>query len=200
MIRIAWPLLLIAIGALAAMVQLDRQARYSPDLARLVPVYMGGFARYHRAARSLEQGDLENGVREAEQLVANRPIPAENLRLYAQAQLLAGDEEEAARAFQMAARRGWREPMAQEVQLRLAWAAGDAAEAGRRLAALWAISPDKAKLAELAQLVLENPEGRASFAQILADSPRWNRRFAALGPSILPQELFDKIRREARLD
>jgi hypothetical protein len=103
-------------------------------------------------------------------------------------------------AFQQAAHRGWRDPIAQEVQLRLALAAGDGAEAGRRLAALWAISPDKAKLAELAQLVHESPEGRASFAQILADSPRWNRRFTTLGPAILPQELFDKIRREARIN
>ena len=99
--------------------------------------------------------------------------------------------------FQMAARRGWRDPIAQEAQLRLALAAGDGAEAGRRLAALWARSRDMKKLEELTVLTISNRDALSSFAQMLAASPRWNQRVLDLGPGVLPSEQYEQIRLEA---
>lgn len=197
MIRWVWPLLMLAVGTVVTLVQVDRQSRRSPEFAATVPEALRGFGQYHLAAGLLQDGEIGPGIMAARKLVAARPMPAENQRLFAQAQLLAGNEQQAAVAFQQAARHGWRDPIAQEVQLRLALAAGDGAEAGRRLAALWAISQDIEKLGGLSALVLADAEGRESFTRVLADSSRWNRRFLYLGPQVLTPEQFRQVHAEA---
>ncbi|TNE33783.1 MAG: hypothetical protein EP350_03475 [Alphaproteobacteria bacterium] len=193
MIRWVWPLLMLAAGIVVTMVQVDRQSRRSPEIAAFAPEAVRGFGQYHVAAGLLHDGEIGPGVEAARKLVAARPMPAENLRLYAQAQLLAGNQQQAAVAFQQAARHGWRDAIAQEVQLRLALAADDHAEAARRLAALWATTGESVKLVELSSLTLADDESREAFAQILADSPRWNRRFLYIGSHSLSPEQFRQV-------
>ncbi len=203
--RLAWFFALALIGAITVSVQLDRQARKAPHLARFVPQPVRGFSQYHLTASQLRSGNAEDALSSARVLVARRPMPAENLRLLAQAQALAGSESDAATAIQLAAQHGWRDPLAQVARMRLALENGDGAEAGRRLAAAWALSDNPEALSELARPVLAVPEARTAFAAMLAGDTRWKQRFLRLGPEVLPGDLFlstleDALRLGAKFD
>jgi hypothetical protein len=135
-------------------------------------------------------------VREAERLVQGRPLPAENLILLAKAQAKAGQVEAAAQTIQIASQRGWREPVAQEVVLRLALAAGDKPEAARRYAALFLHRPTAdALLEELGQAVLSEPRGpgQQTMVAIIVWRERWYMNFLRRGARVMPPAAFSAI-------
>lgn len=190
---LAWYGALLAIALVAIFAQLDRQARYAPALASLVPDNFSSFAAYHKASADIVSGDADAAGQQAMALVARRPMPAENLRLLAQALALAENEAEAGTAIQQAARRGWRDPVTQRTMLEMALAAGDYPEATRRLAAIWARSPDRATLQPVANRVLSNDQARAEMARLLRSKPRWSASFERIAPEILETEIVADI-------
>lgn len=125
-----------------------------------------------------------------------RPMPAEHLTLLAAAQAKAGEAEAAGATIQLAATRGWREPVAQQTVLRLALSGGDKAEAARRYAALFR-NPATADslLVELAPAVLGEPAGagQQSFAAILAGAPRWSEQFLQRAAAVMPPATFGEV-------
>ncbi|OGS50289.1 MAG: hypothetical protein A3J40_04370 [Erythrobacter sp. RIFCSPHIGHO2_12_FULL_63_10] len=198
--RMVWPILLLGVAVIAAAAQLDRQARRDPQLSPLVPGPARSFAQRHLAAEALAGNDKALALAEAQLLVQRRPVPAEHLRLLAQAQIAAGETEAAYRTIQQAARRGWRDRATQEAVLLIALEAGDDAEAARRLAALWVLDPGAERLPALAERVLESEEARETLAMIAADAPRWRARFLATGGRMIAPGTFADItaRVEAR--
>ena len=196
--------MLIAIaGAVTIGAQLDRQARVSPTLATLVPETFRAFAQAKIATEALQDGDAALAVKEAELLVARRPIPAENLRLLAQAQALNDQTSEGVVTIQYAAQRGWRDPLAQETMLRFAMAAGDEAEASRRYAALFLNgSTQDALLGEIGEQLFADPQGNATlaFAEIVGGSDRWPTLFLRRGANVLPPMSFVEIVERASKD
>lgn len=192
--RLAWYAAIFGLSMLIAALQIDRASERFPALAGLVPAPLRNFAQVHVAAEAAEGGGTAAALTEARRLVARRPVPAEHLTMLAVAQARAGDE--AALTVQSAARRGWREPLAQEAMLRLALAAGDSPEAARRYAALFVRSatPD-AMLQTLAVPVLGDPggPGRSTFAGIVAGAQRWHQLFLRRGPTVLPPDAFAEI-------
>ena len=52
-----WILILLAAAALTAGAQIDRQSRYAPPAAELVPNPLRSFAQYHAASAAIASGD-----------------------------------------------------------------------------------------------------------------------------------------------
>lgn len=199
-IRAIWWTFLGVIAIVTASVQLDRQSAVVTQIAPNVPSPARGFAQSQIVAQALLAQDNDRAVSEARRLVERRPIPAESLRLLAQAQFAAGQTDQSALTIQYAAQRGWRDPLAQESMLRLALAADDAPEAARRFAALFLFQgTDDALLEELAPMVLGQPggAGRQTLTDIVAGAERWHPHFVRRGARVLPAEGFVEIVIEA---
>lgn len=201
--RIAWWTLLLGVAVVCIGVQLDRQARKTPTLAESVPAPFRSSAQLAVAAFALDAGNPEVALAEAQTLIRRRPLPAEHLRVLAQAQVAAGDVDGGTLTIQYAAQRGWRDPLAQEAMLRLALEAGDTSEAARRYAALF-LRPDTegALLIELGEPVLgaADSEGRVVLAEIVAGGERWHNQFLRRGAMVLPPDAFADIVRRAAED
>ena len=193
---IIWRLALVAVALVTAGVQLDRQSGKTIVFAESVPGPLRSVAQRPVAALALDGENPEYALAEAERLVRRRPLPAEHLRILAQAQFAANDPEASALTIQYAAQRGWREPLAQEAMLRLAIDANDADEAARRYAALF-LRRDTADalLEELGPAVLSEPggEGRKTLAGIVDGGTRWHNQFLQRGSRVMPADAFAEI-------
>lgn len=193
---VIWRLALLAIACVTAGVQLDRQSAKTHVFAEYVPTPLRSVAQRSIAAYGLDADNPEYALQEAERLVARRPLPAVHLRILAQAQFAAGEVDQSALTIQIAAQRGWREPLAQESVLRLALAAGDMAEASRRYAALFLRrDTEDALLEELGAQVLAEPggEGRQTLVGIVAGGKRWHNQFLRRGARVMPADAFVEI-------
>jgi hypothetical protein len=194
--RVIWYVTLAAVGLVTTAIQFDKQSEVAPALAPLVPGPLRNFAQTQIAAKAAESGDPAVAVAEAERLVRRRPIPAEYLSTLAVAQAKAGQVEAAGITIQIAGKRGWRAPIAQEAVLRLALDAGDQAEAARRYAALFLrkTTPDEL-LRELGPAVLGEPggAGQRTMADIVAGGERWHESFLQRGPQVMPPPAFAAI-------
>lgn len=194
--RILWVGAIILAALVATGVQLDRQARYSPPFATAVPEPFRAFAQARIASSAVVGGNTFLGLAEAERLVAVRPYPAEHLRLLATAQFEAEQAEQSAVTVQLAARRGWRDPLAQQAMLELALGAGDGSEAARRYAALLLNNAvENELLVEHASRTFAEPGGaaRVTFAEIVAGGQRWHDFFLRRGARVLPADAFREI-------
>lgn len=105
--------------------------------------------------------------------------------MLASVQFTEGNTEQGLHTIQLAAQRGWREPLAQEARLRLALSAGDGPEAANRLAALWAMGADQKKLLQLSPAVLSDQAARHRFAEFLAQEAQWEHAFIRRAPQML---------------
>jgi hypothetical protein len=194
--RVAWIILLLVIGLATAGLQLDRQSGQTHVLAPSVPGPFRASASHIIAESALRSGQNELALNEAERLVRKRPLPAEHLRLLAQAQIASGDLAAGSVAVQVAAQRGWRDRAAQEAMLRVALATGEEAEAARRyLALLLRSQTEDALLIELGPQVFERSGSEAveAVANILAGSTRWHSAFLNRALRVIPPSALAAI-------
>lgn len=194
--RILWLAALLGIAAVTAALQFDRQSETEPQIARLVPASFRAYAQTQITVSTLERGDPAAVLAEAKELVRRRPMPAEHLTLLAAAQARAGEASAAEFTIQLAAQRGWRDPIAQETMLRLALADGDNAESARRYAALFrSYATSDELLITLAPPVLGEPggAGQKAFADVLAGAPRWYEQFLQRGAQVMPPATFAEV-------
>ncbi len=198
--QVLWLSLLACVGIIAALAQLDRQSRYDAELDAYVPDQFAGFALAQRAEASLESGDNALALSQTRALLARRPMPAEHLRMLAEAHLLSGSNETASTAVQMAGQRGWRDPVTQRAMLAMAQEIGDHKQAARRYLALWIIALDRPQLAPIAKSIFAHPATRAEAARLLSTRKIWQRSFICDGlPQLPPAHAADIERRlEAR--
>lgn len=194
--RIFWFALLGAVALVTISVQLDRQSRKTPTLASSVPAMFRSSAQLPMAVFALGGEDPQAALEEAERLVARRPMPAEHLRVLAQAQFAAGEADASIMSIQYAAQRGWRDPLAQEAVLRLALENGNKPEAARRYAALFLRRDTTGELLEeLGPAVLAEPggEGRRTLIEIVGGGTRWHDQFLRRGARVLPPDAYAEI-------
>lgn len=194
--KVLWPALLLALAVVTGFLQIDRQADLTPSLAPLVPQGLRNYAQPRIAASAADGPDSALALDEAKRLVLRRPVPAEHLTLLAVAQTKAGQREQAGLTIQIAAQRGWREPIAQEALLRLALDAGDKPEAARRFAALFLRdATPNALLVELAPAVLDESggPGQRTLAGIISGTDRWHNTFLRRGAQVMPPAAFADI-------
>lgn len=194
--RVIWWIVLLAAAFVTTALQIDKQSEETPALAPAVPAPLRNFAQTHITAAAVNGKDPARGLAEARRLVRQRPVPAEYLTLLAVAQTRAGQGEAAAVTIQIAAKRGWRQPTAQEVVLRLALAAGDKPEAARRYTALFLRdSTPNALLEEFGPAVLGEPggPGQQTMVEILLGTERWQSTFIRRGAQVLPPKALAAI-------
>ncbi|MEM1050677.1 MAG: hypothetical protein AAGI28_01145 [Pseudomonadota bacterium] len=194
--RVIWFVILLGAACVTAGVQLDRQVRKTPELAAYVPELFRSASQPRIAALSIDSGIAKDGVTQAQTLVRRRPMPAQHLRLLAQAQFAADEAEASSLTIQYAAQRGWRDRLAQEAMMQLALAAGDRSEATKRFAALFLINgTDRGLLEEAAGEVLGEPGGqeRTLYAEIVSGGQRWHSTFLRRGARVLPPDAFVEI-------
>lgn len=194
--RVIWFSALALIAGLTLFLQIDKQSETTPALAAAVPSPLRDFAQTRVTLAALEADDPAAALTEAKMLVQRRPVPAEYLSLLAIAQARAGQADQAALTIQMAGKRGWREPLAQEAVLRLALSAGDTPEAARRYAALFLLptTPDKL-LEDFGPQVFGEPggPGRATMIDIVTGGERWHSLFLRRGLAVMPADAFGEI-------
>lgn len=194
--RVIWIVALVVIGVVTALVQYDRQAEKTRAIASSVPEVVRSVAQRPVAAFALDGDDPEYALTEAERLVRRRPMPALHLRILAQAQFAAGRHDASGQTIQYAARRGWREPLAQEAVLRLAIEAGDMPEAARRYAAL-ALRRDTedALLEELGPAIFSEPsgEGLRTLSEIVGGGEWWHGQFLRRASRVMPPASVEEI-------
>lgn len=172
-----WILGLLIIAAITASLQFDRQSRYDPTWSDRTPEPARYFAQANLTVRALQEDNALEAKSAAITLLSRRPVPAENLRLFAQAQIAEGDAVEALRSYQIAARRGWRDTVIQETMAQIAWAADDARASANRIAALYARGGGGGTSASIADDVFSDPAGRDQMAVLLAGPARWEAGF-----------------------
>ena len=194
--RIIYLAALACIGIATVALQFDRQAALDPQFARITPEPARAFAQAVVATKAVGSGEAGTALHEARTLVARRPMPAESLRVLAQAQLRAGDGEKALTTLQLGAQRGWRDPASQEAMMRLALAAGDREEATRRFLALLVLDGTSEELLQSSATVVFNAGDRRAetlASEILALSERWHDRFLQKGSRVIPPEAFARV-------
>ncbi|RPF71538.1 hypothetical protein [Aurantiacibacter spongiae] len=167
--KLLWIAALLATGVVAVFAQVDRQVRYQPELTPLVPRAFSGFAAAQRVRTDIGTENWDAAANSARDLLLRRPIPAENLTLFALAMARSGQDEAAIPALEASARRGWREPVAQLAAARAALASNDATAAARRVSALLAVGELRDDALDLLAGLLRSSEGREAFVSVLAD-------------------------------
>jgi hypothetical protein len=188
--RLIWSTALAALALIVTFAQLDRAARSEPALARLVPAQFSGFAAERLAEQALAREDAAEAHLQAVALVRRRPIPAEHLRLLAQAATLAGDSPHALAALEAATTRGWRDPVTQLAAAQSALAQGRHDAAAQRLAAVFARGAAQDQALPLLAALLAEPGGRTAFAMQLATSARWPGNILPVASGAVPPADF----------
>lgn len=199
--RIAWIVLMLALAIVATGAELDRASRRQPTLAALVPPPFRSFAQEQLTIATVRRDRPEKALDAARTLVRRRPMPAEHLSLLAIAMERAGDRRGSALLVQSAARRGWRDSIAQQAMFDISLGAGDPVEASHRLAAINALGDDQAPTADFTRRLLATSGGREAMARTLVDGGNWRKAFVAMPATPdLAATLALSIRHGARFD
>lgn len=184
--RVVWIAVLAVIGIAVTFIQLDRSARFHPELASTVASPFRSFAQPHLIGRALADNRTDEAFARARELVSVRPAPAENLVLLSRTALLAGDAETGIAALEEAGRRGWREQYSQQAMARAALLSDNPEGASQRIAALLATGAMEQGMVEplLAELVV-SPEGRTALARRLTEDGHWQPGFLQRGAAMI---------------
>ena len=193
--KLLWWTVLALLAAIVLFAQIDRQSRYSPSAAALVPSSFLSFGQSHIAVAALREGSPAQALSETQELVTRRPLPAEHLALLAAAQAKHGFYEQSQGSLELAARRGWRDPGTQLALLEISIAADNGTEAARRFAGLLATDGNDAAIRSTAQRVFAMQDARQEMARLLLNTPRWRARFESAGPQLLDEKTFREIMR-----
>lgn len=191
--KLLWWTTLSLLSAFVLFAQIDRQSRYSPLAAAMVPDSFLSFGQRQIAIATVRSGNSAQALRETRKLVSRRPLPAEHLALLSAAQSQDGAIEQSQISLQLAARRGWRDPGTQTALLEISIATENGTEAARRFAALLATDGNDVAVRSTAGRVFAIPDARQEMARLLANEPRWQDRFKRAGPQLLDEQTLRKI-------
>ncbi|MGH6785206.1 MAG: hypothetical protein ACREBO_00090 [Novosphingobium sp.] len=158
----------------------DRISRLSPGAARLVPGVFRAEADRTDATIALTRQQAARARRLAEMAVRGDPTDARGAGLLGAARRAGGDLRGAERAFRIAARFGWRDPLTQAYWYDEALARGDFDLAALRLDALLRSGSSTLSQEALVAPIQQSRFGRDALARRLALNPVWAERY--LGP------------------
>ena len=194
--NLLWVVVLICIAIAGSAVQLDRQSSRDPHLARAVPDYFRSFAQTQIALSALE-AESAGADRESAKLLLTRPIPEKHLAIFALAASRSDEPEVSAAALQLAAMRGWREPLVQYYVADAALRSGNAELAAQRILALWMLGNRDGAMKRALSVMLADPVARASTAQWLVETPQYASQFAKWGAANLEESLHPRLLAQA---
>lgn len=186
----AWAVSAIALLALAVGTQLDFATEKNEYLAAQVPALFASKARIEATDQALDGSAADVALQRAEELVKARPVPAESLTRLARAALLEDRQTLANEALFEAARRGWRDPIAQVAILEGALLVDDWSVVAQRLSAMRKLRYPRELTDRRMAIMAEHPEGRAELVRQFGQDPFWLQQFASYGPEILTAATF----------
>ncbi len=167
----------IAYGAAATVSGVDREVKFRPTWARVLPNGLAVKALLTKTQTALarhEPGALDL----ARAAVARAPLDPTGPALLGSALLAAGQPAEADRAFRVAGQMGWRVAFTQAYWFQQGLLQGDVRVAAIRLDALLRQSPDLMHNAALMAPLEATPEGRGAMVQQLLGQPDWLEAYA----------------------
>lgn len=167
----------LACALLAAASGLDRASAHDPALARLVPRPFAAEAHRASAAQALLAGHGEQAIEAARRAVGADPVYPRSTALLGAAHLAVRHPAPADRAFRIAARMGWRDPLTQIYLMDRALTAGQPELAALRLDAVLRHDPGFALRDMLIARLLDSPGGQAALASRLVLRPAWAPSF-----------------------
>ena len=189
-----WVIFLLVLAVAAIGTELDFSSRTSPQLAKLVPEPFQAYAKVYAATEAIEAGDGNRAMSVAGDMLKARPVPAENLTLFALAAGLAQQNDLSANAVGLSAQRGWRETIAQVSVLAAALDAGEWTAAAQRIDALMRTGNAGLITDAQFQAIMRTPEGRQALAERLAAQAPWAGQFLDKGATFLgPTQLADIV-------
>lgn len=176
--RITFYTLVLLLAGLVVIVQLDRQSLDDWQIGLAVPEPFRAVSQQRLIEVGLASGESATGtVKKARQLIRRRPLPARHLVLYAQAAQREGDPDATISALEIAAMRGWREPIPQIAAAQAGLISGNFESAAQRLAAMNAIGGLGDETNGILIAMLAQEQGREAIAAQLAVGGRWTRYF-----------------------
>lgn len=200
MTRVLWFGTIAILAALATFAQLDRAARRTPAVSALVPQPFRSFAQEKLVISEVRTAPPAEALEMARTLVRRRPMPSEHLSLLAMAEQRMGRTQNAGVLIQQAARRGWRDVIAQQAMFDIALRAGADDEGARRLAAVWALQMPDVPVKEMTQRILGTEKGRNAVATALVPPSSWRRFFLRSAGEAAPAEVAEVIAKAAHND
>lgn len=168
---------LAVLAAVASFAQLDRQAYVMPAFAPHVPQPFRAASQQRLVEGALATGNTTVALDGARDLIRKRPMPAHHLVLFAGAAQLDGQDDKVIAPLEVAATRGWREPVVQLAAARAGILSGEFGSAAQRIAALIAITTPREQVDPLLAALLASEAGRAAIAEMLATEGHWKRHF-----------------------
>lgn len=169
----------LGFSALALSSGIDRLAERHPSMARAAPFSGGPGAHRAQAAEALEEENHAAAIAAARQAVLFDPVDPRSAALLGAALLSSGEQASADRAFRVAARFGWRDPLTQLYFMDQALLMGDWHLAATRLDAVLRQDPAFPLRDMLLARFEASAEGRAALGKRLALRPSWLATFAA---------------------
>jgi len=176
---------LTALAVAAIGVELDRASVRYPFVVDFVPRSFRSFSLSILTDRALASGNVTTSLAGARALIISHPVPAEGLSKLGVAALQAGDEGLAARALGIAAQRGWRDVIAQQVTAASAIESGEWSVAADRISALWQTRQSGALIDDLTRKLVVNNQGRALFLNRISKFPQVSGDFIVWSSSNL---------------
>jgi hypothetical protein len=129
----------------------------------------------------------------AKTLIARRPFPAEPLSILAYAAANNGEGELAAQALNLAAQRGWRDPLVQIVVAQQAAQQGQWDLAFQRTIALWQTGNRGPEILASLAAIAQHPKGREAMAIWAISRPQSSREFLTFAAGSLDGDDFEAI-------
>lgn len=184
----------LVLAVITICAQLDRQSRFRPELARLVPSPFRSFAQAAIVQKGIAQGvDPAILYHDARLLLLRRPIAEENLTLFGMAAAKAGDINRSLQALDLAASRGWHGEMPQYLALVAAARIEQWAPASLRMRALLQTQASDPVVKDAIARFSVDDEGRSAIALMLAENPAFQYRLVSIAQSSLPPKEFDLL-------
>lgn len=170
---------------------IDRMARTSPALARIVPEPLRAHAWRAEATWALEQNPKRAEALAARAVVAD-PVDPASASLLGTARFARSDGAGAAAAFRVAGTLGWRDRRTQLYWLLAALQAADYPVATERLDALLRQAPNYPQGGVLLGQLGATPAGRSALAKRLAARSSWFHVYLSTFDGVSPAQLADR--------
>jgi hypothetical protein len=190
-------------AALALGSGLDRLAHERSVPEKWVPSVLRSGIHFAQARSFVEAGIPGSAIDQARQALVREPLNPSAPALFGMALLGKQDPAGADRAFRIAARLGWREPLTQLYWFQVSLAQNDLDNAVLRFDAIARQHPDAPYVTAMAASLERGDAGRDALARRIALGANWAQSYATLREGLTPQQIdarVDVLDRVARLN
>lgn len=172
---------------------LDRLAGERTVPEKWVPSLLRSGTHFADARRFVEAGIPASAAEPARQALLSEPVNPAAPALLGMALLGEGDPANADRAFRIAARLGWREPLTQLYWFHASMEQNDLGNAVLRFDAIARQHPDAPYVVAMGRNLEQSEAGRAAMARRIAIGANWVRSYATLHDGTSAQQIAARV-------